>query len=366
MTSKEEDINRKQAAAKLGESDDFVMPVAPPINSPQTKLRSAENKQSLNHKENSSSITISPTEKILIVPPLPFDVSNPKSWTITAIKDDALAMACLGDAFSGGGFFPYGINKDIPIGLSLLEQSAQLGHPLGLYLLSRAQRYLPDCRRHPHEANITESKAVKAGFLNHNGEGGAVWWLAEAIANLGGRILPINEKRALALIQKCLDIDYTDAWVTYAVCLLGGKGIKKNVKEAIEWLRRAVEMKNGAAMAQLAKCYVNAWGVKKDDKTALIFYDQAVKEGQDDALNSLGYCSSNGIGCKKNKEQALEYYMKAASLNNPSGMYNVGYYYENGIACLKDKKAAQFWYAKAVALGNERSVEGLKRIGKVK
>jgi TPR repeat protein len=58
--------------------------------------------------------------------------------------------------------------------------------------------------------------------------------------------------------------------------------------------------------------------------------------------------------------------MKAASLNNPSGMYNVGYYYENGIACLKDKKAAQFWYAKAVALGNERSVEGLKRIGKVK
>ena len=366
MTSKEEDINRKRAASKIGESNDFKMPLAPPSPPIVVDSRSREKIQPLTEE----SVQKNDADRKLVIPIVDsiekFVIGDPKSWTITSIECDALAMACLGDALCWGGFFPHGINKDLPIGLSLLEQSAQLGHPLGLYMLSRAQSNISSCRRHPHEANETEIKAIKAGFFDHNGEGGAVWWHAEAIAYQESRHVSINEKRAIDLIKKCLDVDYTDAWVSYAFCLLHGKGIEKNSNEGIEWLRRAVEMKNGTAMNFLAKCYANGFWVSKDATKALTFYDMAAKEGQDDALNTLGYCSSKGIGCKKDKGKALEYYMKAASLNNPSGMYNVGYYYENGIVCLKDKRAAQFWYAKAVALGHQKAIEGLKRIGKVR
>ena len=354
----------KQAATQLGWSDDFVMPLAPPTPPKGVATRLDDNKQPL-IGEAVRMIDAGHQRVIPIsVSHARLDIGNPKSWSVAAAEGDALAMALLGDALCWGGFVPHGVFRDIPIGLSLLEESSQLGHPLGLYMLSRAQRNIPGYRQHPHIADQTEIKAVSAGFLNHNGEGGAVWWNAEAIAHQEGRIAPIDVNRHLALIRKSLDAGYTDAWVGYAWCLIGGEVLPKDVIEGVKLLERAAEMQNGTAMAHLATFYREGIGGKADPKTAMIWYEKAAQAEQDEAFNSLGYCSRKGIGCRKDDYRAFEFYQKAAMLGNPSGLYNVGFCYEKGIGVRADKKLASFWYAKAISLGHAKAEEGLKRVGK--
>ena len=362
MAGKKPIDSRKQAAAQSSESDDFIMPVAPP--SPPKGVVTGENNQPVNSKAARKSNVGHPQGVPILSSHARLNIDDPNSWSAAAAGGDALAMALLGDALCWGGFAPHGVFRDIPIGLSLLEESSQLGHPLGLFMLSRAQRNIPGYRQPPHIADQTEIKAVSAGFLNHKGEGGAVWWIAEAIAHQEGRIVLFDVNRQLALIQKSLDAGYTDAWTSYAFCLIGGDGLSQNISEGLEWLKRAAKMKNGNAMTYLANCYRNGIGVATDAVTALTWYDQAANAGQDEAFNSLGYCSRNGIGCKKDNNKAFEYYLNAAHLQNLSGIYNVGFCYEKGIGVRADKKLSYFWYAKAISLGHVKAGDGLKRVGR--
>lgn len=346
-----------------GDSEEFIMPQAPPT--PQTLIapRSGENKQSVSTDLIRDDEIVSPQIQFP-VSRAQFDLHDPKSWSAAAKDGNALVMALLGDALCWGGFVPHGVFRDIPEGLRLLEESSHHGHPLGLFMLSRAQRNIPGYRQHPQIADQTEIKAVSAGFLNHNGEGGAVWWVAEALVYCEGKIAPIDVNRQLALIRKSLDSGYTDAWTAYALCLIGGEGLTQNVSEGLNWMKRAAEMQNGTAMTQLANCYRNGVGVKTDGATALVWLEKASEAGQDEALNSLGYCSRHGIGCKKDNNRAFEYYLKAANFQNPSGLYNVGFCYEKGIGVRADKKSASFWYAKAISFGHTKAEEGFKRVGR--
>jgi TPR repeat protein len=363
MTDKKQEISRKQSADKFGESDDFVMPIAPPT-LPKGVV-TGENNQPLSGK-GARKINVGHPRAIPIWDShARLDLDDPYSWSAAAADGNALAMALLGDALCWGGFAPHGVFRDIPIGLSLLEESSQLGHPLGLFMLSRAQRNIPGYRQPPSIADQTEIESVSAGFLDHRGEGGAVWWVAEAIAHQEGRVSPIDVNTQLALIQKSLDAGYTDAWTAYAFCLLEGVGITKDVKEGVKWLERAAEMENGTAMTHLANFYRNGLGGKADPAAALIWYEKAAQAGQDEALNSLGYCSRKGIGCKKNDIKAFEFYQKSAAFGNPSGLYNVGFCYEKGIGVRADKKLSSFWYAKAISLGHRKAEDGLKRVGRL-
>ncbi len=362
MADKKTDFSKRQAADKFGDSDDFVMPLAPPPPPNAEAARLDENKPPISGE----GVRKVDTGHQRIIPILAshaqFDIDDPKSWSAAAAEGDALAMALLGDALCWGGFFPHGVSRDIPIGLSLLEESSQLGHPLGLYMLSRAQRNIPGYREHPRIADQTENKAVSAGFLSHNGEGGAVWWCAEAIAHQEGRIAPIDVGRQLVLIKKSLDAGYTDAWVGYAWHLIGGLACPEDAIGGVKWLERAAEMQNGTAMSHLATYYRNGFGGKADPKAALFWYEKAAQAGQDEAFNSLGYCSRKGIGCKKDDHKAFGFYQQAAASGNPSGLYNLGFCYEKGIGVRADKKISSFWYAKAISLGHGKAEDGLKRV----
>ena len=356
----------KPAAAQIGESDDFVLPVGPPAPPREVNSRSGENKPPFTSEavqevavENQRGAPISASHG-------KFNIDDPVSWSAAAESGDALAMALLGDALCWGGFVPHGIFRDIPSGLSLLERSARLGHPLGLFMVSRAQRNIPGYRKHPKVADQTEAQAVSAGFLSHNGEGGSVWWVAEAMAHQEGRIAPVDENRQLALLRKSLNAGYTDAWTSYALYLIERVGTQKSINEGLEWLKRGAEMKNGNAMIFLADCYRNGVGVPTDAAIALTWYERAAVAGEDGAFNSLGFCSRKGIGCKKNESKAFAFYRQAAGLKNPSGLYNLGFCYENGIGVKVDKKSASFWYTEAISLGHTKALDGLKRVGKFK
>ncbi len=364
MADEETGVSKMQAADKFGDSDDFVMPVAPPPRPNGVATRLIENKPPMTGE----AVRTVNTGHQRIIPisasRARLDIDDPKSWSTAAAEGNALAMALLGDALCWGGFFPRGVARDIPIGLSLLEESAQLGHPLGLYMLSRAQRHIPGYRQHPNISDQTEVKAVSAGFLNHNGEGGAVWWNAEAIAHQEGRIASIDIDRQLVLFKKSLDAGYTDAWVGYAWHLIGGIACPEDPIGGVKLLERAAEMQNGTAMSHLATYHRNGIGGKADPKAALFWYEKAAHAGQDEALNSLGYCSRKGIGCKKDDHKAFGFYQQAAASGNPSGLYNVGFCYEKGIGVRDDKKLSSFWYSKAISLGHIKAEDGLKRVGK--
>ncbi len=367
-------MSSKKITATLqdGSSDDFELPMAPPAPPPSSppnhrvadstrhiSSRSGKHVEIVKKQNVDPSVSIPPSDS-----DSQFDIRNPKSWNTVADKGDPLAMALLGDALCWGGFVTHGIDRDIPKGIHFLEESSHNKHPLGLFLLSSAQRILSGYRQHPNIADQTERSAVDEGFLDHNGSGGAIWWIAEAIAYREGRIVPIDIDRQLALIRRSIDSDYTDAWSAYAICLINGEGLPPNISEGVGWLKRATEMQNGTAMIHLANCYRNGIGVTKNAETALLLYNKAAQIGKDEAWNSLGFCIRGGIGCRRDDSEAFRCYHKAAETGNPSGLYNVGFCYEKGIGVKTDKKSAAFWYAKAVALGNCKAEEGFKRVAK--
>jgi TPR repeat protein len=292
-----------------------------------------------------------------------FEPDDPHTWHRAAESGNALAMACLGDAWCWGGYIPRGIARIEAEGVRLLERSSGLGNPLGIYLLSRTQRILAGYRLHPDIADATEKRALHAGFLEEKHPDCPVWVIAQAVALREGSITPVDLSRQFALIQCCVESDYTDAWTLYGFCLLGGEGVARNNREGFEWLRRAAEKLNGTAMTYLANCYRNGTGVEKDPTTAIHWYRTAAANGQDDALNSLGYCARHGIGCKRNEEEAVRYYWSAAESRHPSGCYNMGFSCEKGLGLRRDRNEAVEWYRKAAALGNSKAVEALRRLG---
>lgn len=349
---------------ELGDSE-FVMPVAPPPTKSASVAKGKEHPPAIQPVRNTNPVipkaVLWPTEACVSGKQL--DLASPKSWSAAAEDGDALAMALLGDALCWGGFFTRGITRDVLNGIRFLERSASLGHPLGLFMLSRAQRNLPGHRTNPEIADQTEKRAVNAGFFDHNGDGGAVWWMAEAIAYREGRIISLDIDRQLDLIRKSLASDYTDAWTGYAFCLIGGEGIRQDLEEGIKWLKRAAEAQNGTAMLHLANCYRNGTGVAKSPQAALEWYEKSALVGEDSALNSIGFCIRNGIGCKRDPARAFQYYRRAAESGNPSGLYNVGFSYEKGIGVKKDVMGASEWYARAAELGHEKALLALKRTG---
>jgi len=351
-------------------SDDFELPIGPPP-APLRQATDPDNGKQLLANPFGPRVGVVFRNNIHVsdftnapVPPAHLDILNPKSWNAAAAQGNPLARAVLGDALCWGGFAPHGIARDVPQGIRFLEESSHQGHPLGLYMLSRAQRDLSGYRQHPNIANQTETRAVHAGFLKHDGAGGAVWWTAEAIACQEGRIVPFDVDRKLALIRRSLDVGYTDAWALYAICLIEGEGIPKNVSEGIGWLKRAAEAQNGVAMMQLANCYRLGIGVKRNTETAVLLYNMAAQNGQDDAWNLLGVWLRSGIGHKRDELEAYRCYQKAAGAGNPHGFYNVGFCFEKGIGVKIDMHSAAFWYAKAVELGNRKAEDGINRVGK--
>ena len=349
-----------------GDPEEFYLPKAPPIPPPsgsqptarsshQTAEALAPMIRDVQHAR--ATISQSSTDSFGFRP------DDPHTWHRAAESGNALAMACLGDAWCWGGYIPRGIARIEAEGVRLLERSSGLGNPLGIYLLSRTQRILAGYRLHPDIADATEKRALEAGFLTEKNLNCPVWMIAEAVALREGSITAVDLSKHFALIEGCSGTDYTDAWALHGICLLEGEGVAPNSREGFEWLRRAAEKLNGTALTYLGNCYRNGAGVKKDPATAIHWYRMAAANGQDDALNSLGYCARHGIGCKRNEKEAVRYYRSAAESRHPSGCYNMGFSCEKGLGLRRDRNEAVEWYRKAAALGHSKAEEALRRLG---
>ena len=291
------------------------------------------------------------------------DPSDPMTWAEAADRGNPLAKALLGDALCWGGFAAMGIVRDVTQGVCLVKESANQGHPLGLFLLSRVQRLISGHRQHPDVADRTEREALGNGVLEEGGSCGPVWWLVKSTILREGRIARRDLKKAAGLTKMSLESGYLDAWSAYGVSLMNGEGVSRDRAEGFHWLMKAADAGYGPARLELAGCYRNGNGVKKDLEKAMSWYRKAVVSGEDEALNSLGFCLRKGIGCIPDAVEAAKLYQLAADAGNPRGQHNLGFCYEEGVGFPVDKGKAVHWYSKAAALGNAKAKECLKRLG---
>ncbi len=75
-----------------------------------------------------------------------------------------------------------------------------------------------------------------------------------------------------------------------ARCYDKGYGVLKDEKKAIELYERAVELGNARAMYNLGVCYKYGEGVPKDMNKAIELYERAAALGNANAMNGLGVC----------------------------------------------------------------------------
>jgi TPR repeat protein/serine/threonine protein kinase len=288
---------------------------------------------------------------------------SPTQWKSLAAAGDAYAQALLARYYLIGNVDQ---PRDLPKARLWAEKSANLGHPLGLYLmgvLAESDSKVASLEDQKKLANPWYEKAVSAGFLVPPGERDAQWMERIAGAYWNGRGVEKDERKAVALCQKAADLGESGAMRSLGTFYERGKyGLAKDEKKAAELYQKAADAGDGLGMSCLGTFYENGkGGLPKDGKKALELYQKAADAGDEWGMYCLGlsYEYAKG-GLAKDEKKAVELYQKAAEAGNGQSLTRLGIFYENGKGGLaKDEKKAVELYQKAADAGDGQGITSL-------
>jgi TPR repeat protein len=206
--------------------------------------------------------------------PAPVEVvDNPTSATakrpLLQQSRDTSKTSQQGPGFVPGAGTTIQVPQDIIEGdearrLSLLKQSADLGHSDGQYRYGRCLLYGECCKPDPRSG--TE-------YLRRSAEQGNPYAEAE-----------------------------------YGKCLLDGLGVGRNSRLGIEYIRSSAGKLNPRGQALLGSCFENGIAIEKDVVRAVECYRLSADQGDSEGTYNFARCLENGIGLEKDLVHATEYY----------------------------------------------------------
>jgi TPR repeat protein len=150
------------------------------------------------------------------------------------------------------------------LGLSLLKQSADLGHSDGQYRYGRCLLYGEGCQKDPRSG---------VDYLKRSAEQGNSW-----------------------------------AEVEYGKCLLNGLVVERDVIRGFEYVRRSARQLNPRGQIVEGSCLESGIGIERDLVRAAECYRLSAEQGNPDGQYNLGRCLENGIGIKKDLAHAAQFY----------------------------------------------------------
>ncbi|MBR2670259.1 MAG: SEL1-like repeat protein [Solobacterium sp.] len=260
------------------------------------------------------------------------------------------------------------------------RKAAELGDPVGMYMLGTYYRYGKGVAQNYRMAVEYLGQASDMDYTNATND------LALMYEN--GEGLPKDEKTAYILFQDAASKNNMYAYWNLARFSRNGIHVNQDPQKAVEYYEKAMELGNASAGNEIGNMYMNGEGMPADPEKAMQWYIRAAKQGSipacrnladifrygkyvpvdirqaiyylqkaaelgdGDAANDIGFIYDRGENIPRNYGKAVEWFRRAANLGEPMAMRNIGRYYELGLGVPRDLTIARNWYEKAVQAGN--------------
>jgi len=157
-----------------------------------------------------------------------------------------------------------------------------------------------------------------------------------------GRLVKINEKKAVELFKLAATQKYANAFFNLGICWEKGVVVEKNSKRAAFWYEEAAKQGNVNAYVNLGLLYMLeandlkknedvSW--KKKEQEAFELFKLAADRGNPYAQLILGDCYERGMGVQKDCEKAVQLYQLSADQGEKRGaeaLYNLAVRYQSG------------------------------------
>jgi hypothetical protein len=293
-------------------------------------------------------------------------------------------------AFQAGTllYHGWGVPRDVPRALELLETSARAGNADAARFLALAYDGLRG--NVPKDADVAMRWWNEAARL---GDPHASWFVGqllleedptpegqtrglELIAHAAGRGFPIAcgylgwreaqelfpsadllEEVAFPLLRLgAIRGDYDAA--RYLAKSLRELGEPEQLEEAAYWLREA-SRRDAAAARMLGEVYALGHGVPRSDATAAAWLALAAEQDDRDALGLLARGFLGGIGVPRDARLAIRLAERAADAGRGKSAQLLGVIYEDGRGVPRDDARAAAWYGRGAELGDAYSMGSL-------
>ncbi len=217
----------------------------------------------------------------------------------------AAAMLALGGKYLNGD----GVDRNLPVALSMLEQAHKLGLARATYLLGEI-----------HEQDLPDFPAksdVAAGY-----------YLAAALAE----DLP--------------------AQIRVADMYEHGQLLEINLVEAMNWREKAAQQGHLESQLKLAKAYAEGVGREQNWSQSFTWWEKAAHQGLPEAQLEVANIYEQGyVSGRPELNKAMYWYRQAAEQKYALGQYHLGRMYAEGIGVEKNMAIAREWLLLARAQG---------------
>jgi TPR repeat protein/formylglycine-generating enzyme required for sulfatase activity len=262
---------------------------------------------------------------------------------------EKLEMTSIGMARLGSFYlFGRGVEKNIPLGINLLEKVAKSGEPSALNNLGTLYFDGKDV-----EKNIALANKY---FLKAANKGNPV-----AMYNLGKsyRYYDKNYNEAYKWFKKAAEKNEDASFYDLGKAYLYGEGTEKNYKSAIEWLTKSVKLReNGDNCFSLGHAYY----LDDQDEKAFQWFTKASEQGNLEAYSFLGHMYDYGNHVQQNWNKAFQYYTKGES----TGQYlrQIGEFYLFGVGgAAQDIEKAKSYFLKSADKRSNMYLKVLSELG---
>ncbi len=268
------------------------------------------------------------------------------------------------------------MHKLDPFRFRFIKEKADAGNAFAQYMMSR---YYVHIDKNDAEAYRYASLCAE--------QGKSYGFLEMALSYEFGTGVEVDITRAHELLDKAVNMDDPFGMMRLAKDHLYGWTRKRNPKRALTLLNRCMEMRVPESFNVMGSMFMQADGVERDEKRGMELHRQAISEGyfecyenlawdymanlttmkyKDDAeiqkgismlrkgveygvvgcLSLLANCYRDGVGVPQKAEQAYRWYKKAAEAGDSFSFYQVGAMLYYGEGCQEDNAEAWKWLSR--------------------
>lgn len=242
----------------------------------------------------------------------------------------------------------YGVAKDLPKGIQLMESSGERGYLpaqmfLGKFYLQKnkdAEKAFYWFKKAANQGDVDAQMFTAAAYLYGVG--------VKANANMAKSYYIMASKNGNPVAQYTLAVNFLDS--RYRI----------NKKMGLIWLTKSAEQNNPKAEYELGRMYLMGDYVNKDKDTAMQWLTKAADQGYVKSYYLLGKYYQNLK--TPDLQAAIEWYEKAAKLNYSPAKYQLGMLYLDEKSPVHDNSKAFTLILSAAQANNVNAQEQLVKM----
>ena len=195
---------------------------------------------------------------------------------LAANQHDPSSMFTLGARLLSGA----GVGTDEKQGLSLLQASAQAGFPdaQAEYAFIQVRDSFGVAKDLPAGVRLLQE-------ADRNGSATGTYYLG--LLTMDGRGVPQDTSAAVALFKRAAEKGQSDAQARYGLALIKGDGVSKDIANGVQMIKASTEGASMLGQEFMARLYYDGIGVPRDRRLAAEWFGKAARQGDSAAIEAL-------------------------------------------------------------------------------